>query len=240
MSSDQDFASSLGSVRSTFQTQRSRGEEPSAAVAPQEGAAVLEPVRSAEGAVSIDQLKPGTAKPTDSLFRTDRDSSPSVKVFRLETEGPTKPVAFVADMDIDADGAGGAWKRDRTGQSETSLKYSNGESLDPGRLPFVVIPLDFPKKFKDVGLGDYSAVSFKGKTVYGIVGDFGPRGVLGEASISMAASLGIDPDPNRGGTENPVTYVLFPGTRDPEPSRDPQAIQQRGAQIMQEHGLNLK
>jgi len=201
----------------------------------QQASPVVSPVRAAQGEVSAEK-----AKRTGGLFSSDRNGQPSIQVYRLETQGANQPVAFTADMDIDADGAGGAWKGDRTGQSQTSLRYSTGESLNPSALPFVVIPLDFPKLFPDVGLGDYSAVSYKGKTVYGIVGDFGPRGVVGEASINMAASLGINPDPNRGGTGGGVNYVLFPKTRDPEPPRDAQAIQQRGAQILQEHGLGLK
>jgi len=36
--------------------------------------------------------------------------------------------------------------------------------------------------------------------------------VIGEASIATARLLNIDADPKTGGTDGPVTYIVFTGT----------------------------
>ena len=46
---------------------------------------------------------------------------------------------------------------------------------------------------------------------FGVFGDEGPDNIIGEASYAMAASLGIDPDPSVGGTDDTVTYIVFTG-----------------------------
>ncbi len=55
---------------------------------------------------------------------------------------------------------------------------------------------------------------YKGKIEYGIIGDTGPDDIIGEASYAMAKSLGIDPDPSTGGTDDEVVYVAFTGKSD--------------------------
>ena len=35
--------------------------------------------------------------------------------------------------------------------------------------------------------------------------------MIGEASIATARLLGVDSDPKTGGTEGPVTYIVFTG-----------------------------
>ena len=47
--------------------------------------------------------------------------------------------------------------------------------------------------------------------VYAPYADAGPAGVIGELSYAAAVALGIDPDPNRGGVEGDVTYIVFTG-----------------------------
>jgi len=233
---EEGFLSSVNLPRPVFKSADS--PRPAASGAGQAGAS-LSAVPAAAGAVSLERFKSGRAEPAGRLYSRHTGQEPVIKVYRLDTGGPNKPVAFVSGMDIDADGAGGAWKKDKTGQSETSLKYSNGESVDPSKIPFAVVPLGFRQDFPDIRMGDYCSVSFNGRTVYGILADFGPSRSLGEASMSMAASLGIDPDPNHGGTSKPVTYIYFPGTRDTEPPREADLIQKRGAEVMQQHGLGL-
>jgi hypothetical protein len=46
-----------------------------------------------------------------------------------------------------------------------------------------------------------------------VFGDTGPSQIIGEGSYALAKSLGIDPDPLRGGTDAGVTYIVFPGSR---------------------------
>ncbi len=42
-----------------------------------------------------------------------------------------------------------------------------------------------------------------------MVGDTGPDEIIGEASYATAKALGIDPDPETGGTDSGVTYIVF-------------------------------
>jgi hypothetical protein len=55
------------------------------------------------------------------------------------------------------------------------------------------------------------AVIYNDKIAYGILGDVGPTGILGEASYAMAQKLGINPSPTSGGVDSGVTYVAFTG-----------------------------
>lgn len=154
----------------------------------------------------------------------------------------TRLIGFTAKLAIDADGAGGAWRGDKTGQPRTSLLYKNGDSLNPSVVPFIVVPPDFRTTYKGVELGDYAAVSYRSKTVYAIIGDHGPAGVLGEGSISLAAGLGINTDPNTGGTNRrEVRYLIAPGSKDRDgPPRDAAAIQARGAQVFDAAGAPVR
>jgi hypothetical protein len=48
---------------------------------------------------------------------------------------------------------------------------------------------------------------------YAVVGDTGPRDIIGEASYATARGLGIGADPRAGGTPSGVTYVVFKNSR---------------------------
>lgn len=124
---------------------------------------------------------------------------------------------FRADMDIDCDGGSSAQCRaDPYYQSQTSGTTSTGRPLDASTLSFMVIPLDtdgFSFSARNVKIGTVVAMVYSGRIVYGIVGDAGPRGVIGEASARAAELLGINASPISGGVESGVTYVVFPGVR---------------------------
>jgi hypothetical protein len=47
---------------------------------------------------------------------------------------------------------------------------------------------------------------------FGVFGDEGPSNIIGESSYAMAKSLGIDPNPESGGTDSGVTYIAFTGS----------------------------
>jgi hypothetical protein len=149
-------------------------------------------------------------------------------------------VAFTAGMRIDADGDGGWYKIDKTGKPETSLHYPTGESLNPAQIPFIVVPTDFNKTNPDVQLGDYAAVSYGGKTLYAIVGDRGPAGTVGEGSLVLASNLGINPNPNHGGIDANVHYVILAGSRDKTPPQDPAAVQAAGRALFQKSGISVQ
>lgn len=165
------------------------------------------------------------------MFSLNRNAPPSVRTgVQIAPDGATPVVRFIAKMSIDADGAGEAYRRDRTGLPQTALKVG-GSSLNPTKTPYVVIPGDFSGPngvHKDVLLGDYAAVTYGPRTVYAIVGDVGPRGLIGEGSILLARGLKIPDDPNTGGVGGNVQYLILPGSKDKEPPTDAARIQIEG------------
>jgi hypothetical protein len=56
------------------------------------------------------------------------------------------------------------------------------------------------------------AVIYNNQVEYAVVGDTGPTDIIGESSYATASALGINPDPKNGGTDGPVTYIVFPHT----------------------------
>jgi len=60
--------------------------------------------------------------------------------------------------------------------------------------------------------GDLALVKNGDKMSPAIFGDVGPRNKLGEGSTRLAQNLGINSDPNRGGKEGGVQYMVFPGS----------------------------
>lgn len=197
-------------------------------------------VRTPNSQIGAPQVVSTSAIP-GALFRSHPNGEKDVPTTIYVTPR-TRLIGYTAKLAIDADGAGGAWRGDRTGQPKTSLLYKNGDSLNPSELPFIVVPPDFRSTYKGVELGDYAAVTYRQKTVYAIIGDHGPAGVLGEGSISLAAGLGIDSDPNKGGTNRKeVRYLIAPGSKDPDgPPRDAAAIQTRGTSIFNAAGAPVR
>ncbi len=148
-----------------------------------------------------------------------------------------RPVGFESGMAIDADGAGDAHRGDGSGQSSTSLAWSHRRGheryLDPTVTPFVALPIGFERDHPGVRLGDIVAVQRDGRTAYAIYGDRGPRDQLGEGSIALGRLLGLTSaqlDPNRGGVERGVTYVVFPGSGTGRPLSN-EEIQARGERL---------
>jgi hypothetical protein len=148
-----------------------------------------------------------------SRYATDDGAAATVDICSL-------PGAYFwkADMDVDCDGKRTSACSESTDpwfQNQTSASDSKGGWLDASTLPYVVIPLPstrFDYKAAGFRLGDVVAVIYKGKVEYGVFGDEGPAGIIGEASYAMAKSLGIDPNPATGGTDSGVTYIAFPGS----------------------------
>jgi hypothetical protein len=145
------------------------------------------------------------------LFRKDAGSSKTVPVCSVPGA-----VWWTADLDVDCDGGtGSACLADPDYQAETATVDSHGNPLDASTLPYVVVPMSsngFDYKAQGLKLGSVVAVIYKGQVAYGILGDIGPAGVIGEASYAMAKLLGINPSPTSGGVDSGVTYVAFTGS----------------------------
>jgi len=144
-------------------------------------------------------------------FAKDSGGSKTVPLCQLNGA-----IWWTADLDVDCDGGKGAeCKSDPYYQAETSGVDSLGNPLDASTLPFVVVPLPsngFDYKAAGLKLGSVVGVIYQNKIMYGIIGDLGPTGVIGEASYAMAKKLGIPASPISGGVDSGVTYVAFTGT----------------------------
>ena len=124
-------------------------------------------------------------------FKTDESrASSEIQLCRKD-----KAIWFKADLDIDCDGGStAACKADDAYLPETSCVASNGKPLDASSLPFFVLPLNSNGfKLSDYGItcGTVGAVIFNGKVEYAILGDRGPKGVIGEASYALAKRLSL-------------------------------------------------
>lgn len=129
-------------------------------------------------------------------------------------------VYWKADLDVDCDGVRTAQCNKNTDpayQPDTALHTPSGRPLNAAAMPYIVIPQPSATwDFRTAGirLGACAAVIWKDRVAYGVFGDTGPKGIIGEASFAMAKALGINPDPSHGGVERAeVTYVVFPGSR---------------------------
>ncbi|WP_086558470.1 glycoside hydrolase family 75 protein [Streptomyces africanus] len=128
-------------------------------------------------------------------------------------------VFWKADMDIDCDGRPGPRCNRRTDphfSGSTAYVQSDGRPLSAERLPFIVVPA--PSRIWDhrehgVGGGSVVAVVHRDRVQYAVVGDKGPRDIIGEASYATAKALGIRADPHGGGTPSGVTYIVFKNAR---------------------------
>lgn len=126
-----------------------------------------------------------------------------------------------ARMDIDADGSPRARQIDPTGQTKTSMRYTDGSSVNAEEVPYMVLPGGQYSQF-GIKLGDMCLVRNKenGKVAVAVFADVGPRQKRGEGSIKLAEELGINPSPTRGGTTRPnVEYLVLPGTGYPAQSQ---------------------
>ncbi|MCB5911248.1 glycoside hydrolase family 75 protein [Streptomyces pinistramenti] len=147
-------------------------------------------------------------------YRTDEETSATVPVC-----GKNGAVFWKADMDIDCDGQITTQCNADTDpwfQDNTAFHQSNGKPLSAEKLPYIVVP-----GVSDIW--DYGAAGIKGGGVvaiiynnqveYAVVGDTGPNKIIGEASYAAAKNLGIDPNPESGGADSGVTYLLFKNSK---------------------------
>jgi hypothetical protein len=87
-----------------------------------------------------------------------------------------------------------------------------GNNIDASKVPYYVIPSNFNLSGHGLGGGQIAAILYNGKLTFAVLIDTGPTNIIGEASYATAKILGIDPDPETGGTDGPVTYIVFTGS----------------------------
>ncbi|KMS76769.1 hypothetical protein ACM01_02690 [Streptomyces viridochromogenes] len=188
-----------------------------AALLPTSASGMPDPPFVREGSVSAADLLAkvtSCAQVSHGMYRTDETAAATVPVC-----GKNGAVFWTADMDIDCDGQRTALCNEHTDPwflPDTAFHQSDGRPLRSDTLPYVVVPgagdiWDY--KAAGIGGGSVVAVVHDDEVRYAVVGDTGPRRIIGEASYAAAEALGIDPDPTTGGTASGVTYILFKDSR---------------------------
>jgi len=133
--------------------------------------------------------------------------------------GKQGAVFWKADMDIDCDGRPGPLCNSRTDplfSDATAYQQSDGRQLKAETLPYIVVPGVsgiWNHRDHDIRAGSVAAVIYRDRVQYAVVGDVGPRHIIGEASYATAKALGIRPDPIGGGTDSGITYLVFKDSR---------------------------
>jgi len=148
-------------------------------------------------------------------------------------------LVFNGKMDTDCDGAPSCPSIDKSGQKTTSYTYK-GQPIDALKANYVVLPRDLNAK---VGggykLGDIVAVSYNGKTAYGIYADNGPAGKAGEGSVHLTQELGFNPYCGTKickGIGSGVSYVVFPNSKNLYTNPyDNASISAAGSRLLQEN-----
>ncbi|MBM9510114.1 glycoside hydrolase family 75 protein [Actinacidiphila acididurans] len=175
--------------------------------------AAARPHSAQEGSVSAAALLAkvtSCSQISNGKYKTDDETSATIPVC-----GKNGAVFWKADMDIDCDGQVTTQCNADTDpwfQDDTAFQQSNGKPLSSAALPYVVVPsASSIWKYSSSGIkgGGIVAVIYNNKVEYAVVGDTGPTQIIGEASYATAQALGIDPDPEFGGADSGVTYILF-------------------------------
>ncbi|ANP52877.1 hypothetical protein J2Z21_000429 [Streptomyces griseochromogenes] len=200
-----------------------------AAVPPPEG-----PFAHNEGAVTAADLLARMhtcAQVSRGRYRTDDGAPANVRVC-----GTREAVFWKADLDVDCDGRPTARCNPRTDPSftaATAFQQPDDRHLSAEFVPYIVIPAPsgiWDHRAHGIGGGSVAAVIYRGRVQFAVVGDTGPRGLIGEASYATARGLGIRPDPSLGGAASGVTYIVFKGPR-VTPVEDRRAAEAEGERL---------
>ncbi|MCH5671909.1 glycoside hydrolase family 75 protein [Streptomyces gilvus] len=172
-----------------------------------------EPVAWREGEVGAADLLAKVrdcAQVSRGRYRSDEGARATVPVCATRDA-----VFWKADLDIDCDGRPGPRCNRRTDpffSAATAFQQSDGRQLSAESLPYIVVPAVsrvWNHGSHGVRGGSVAAVVYRDRVQYAVVGDIGPRGIIGEASYATARGLGITPDPRGGGAASGVTYIVF-------------------------------
>lgn len=122
-------------------------------------------------------------------------------------------VVFISGAAIDSDGSGGNLDKDPFFQPDTTLHH-NAKALNAYKERFVVVPPLIVQKTRGIVFGCQAFVTnlITGKVVTAVVGDLGPAAKIGEISVACAQALGLNSNPNHGGTDaKAIGYEILPG-----------------------------
>jgi len=90
------------------------------------------------------------------------------------------------------------------GSSDLTICVCNCELCDSGK------PANAKKR--GIEIGQVAAILYTDQVVYAVfLDECGDPKLIGEACCATAKLLGVDPDPKTGGTDGPVTYIVFTG-----------------------------
>lgn len=188
-----------------------------AGVLPASASGATVPKSAQEGSVSAADLLAkvtSCSQISSGKYKTDDETSATIPVC-----GKNGAVFWKSDMDIDCDGQRTTncnEDRDPWYQDDTAFHQSDGKPLKAETLPYVVVPSSSSIwNYSSAGIkgGGVVAVVYNNKVEYAVVGDTGPTQIIGEASYATAKALGIDPDPETGGADSGVTYILFKNSK---------------------------
>jgi len=157
-----------------------------------------------------------------------------------------------AEMAADADGSPRAKKIDPlNGQLETSLRKpkwtGDSQYVDSETIPYFVLPGNFDSVSEvTCNLGDLALIRWKGKEVFAIFADVGPKKSIGEGSIKTIEALGESPWNSDKtlivkGIPFGVEYLVFPESTSaarPIPSTYAQ-IQSVGLEVFRQKFTNV-
>lgn len=158
---------------------------------------------------------------------SDENSNPTVVKKTVSLYQTDKAVFFDADMDIDCDGSndGICGGTDPSHQNLLSCdgngkcSKDNGGPIDAATTPFYVLPIGSPfsSGSRGIGIGQLAVVINRKTTPPSIVyapmlDEDGVSQEIGEASSFMAKLLGVPNDPNTGGQDTGIVYIVFRGT----------------------------
>lgn len=176
------------------------------------------PPRKSKADQLRERLANCTKQASKGLYKTDDEASAPAEIPICDFG---EAYFWKADMDIDCDGKITPTCNEDTDdafQPDTSLHTAAGAPLDASTLPYVVIPSvssRFNHNTAGIPLGTVVMVVYGDKVEFGVFADTGPSNIIGEASYAMASRLGINPDPQTGGTTpqgaKDVLYVAFKG-----------------------------
>ncbi|MEW1777079.1 glycoside hydrolase family 75 protein [Streptomyces sp. NPDC086777] len=167
-------------------------------------------------------------------YRSDANTSATVPVC-----GTRQAVFWKADLDIDCDGQRTAHcnrAADPAFTAATAYQQANGRQLNAEKLPYVVVPgpsRRWNHRRAGVRGGAVAAVIYRDRVQYAVVGDTGPRDIIGEASYATAKALGVNPDPRVGGVASGVTYIVFKDSAI-RPIEDREAAEAEGERLAEQ------